>query len=377
MPLPPGATLGILGGGQLGRMLALAARPLGYRVAVLDPDPDCPAAGVADLVVAAPYDDPAGLERLGRASDAVTLEFENVPAGALEAIVRLTPVRPAPAVLAVARDRRNEKRAAAEAGLATAPWAAVESEADLERAVGLLPGILKTATLGYDGQGQARAASPAELRDAWERLGRVPCVLEGLVSFRQELSVVVARSTTGAARAFAPFENRHRAGVLDLTVWPARADREVVQRAVAAAERLARELRVEGLLTVELFVTSRGRVLVNETAPRPHNSGHLTIEAAPVSQFEQAVRAVAGLPLGEVAPRSPAAMANLFGDLWARGEPDWPAALRFPGVSLHLYGKREARPGRKMGHLTALAGTPEEALDRVERARDAVAPRGR
>ncbi len=369
----PGATIGILGGGQLARMLALAAKPMGYRVVVLDPDADCPAASVSDAVIAAPYDDPDGLERLADASDAITLEFENVPGEALTALESRVPVRPGRAVLEIARDRILEKSFLNGIGAPTAPWAEIITDADLERAASSLgfPAILKTATLGYDGKGQARVFNLEDLRHAWNRMNRARCVLEGLVRFELEISVIVARSSAGQERAFAPFENQHRDGILDLTIWPARVKDGVANGATELALRIAREIGAVGLLTVEMFVAPGARVIVNELAPRPHNSGHLSIEAAPTSQFAQAIRAVCGLPLGDVKPFAGAAMANLLGDAWKRGQPDWKSALE-AGANLHLYGKREARPGRKMGHLTSLGNTPTEALERVQRARFAL-----
>lgn len=368
-----GATIGILGGGQLARMLALAARPMGYRLAVLDPDADCPASGVAE-VIAAPYDDPDGLERLAKASDVVTLEFENVPAEALSQLEARVPVRPGRSVLEIARDRIREKTFLNRAGAETAPWVSIVQDGDFERAAEVgFPAILKTATLGYDGKGQARVSSLEEARHAWDAMRRAPCVLEGLLTFDLEISVIVARSSVGEERAFAPFENQHRDGILDLSVWPARIPEDVSAKATDLALLIAREIGVIGLLTVEMFVTRNGRVIVNELAPRPHNSGHLSIEAARTSQFAQAIRAVCGLPLGDTTSHASAAMANLLGETWQRGEPNWNAALKI-GANLHLYGKRAARPGRKMGHLTALASNPMEALERVERARTALEP---
>ncbi len=368
----PGATIGILGGGQLARMLALAARPMGYRVAVLDPDADCPASGVSDVVIATPYDDPDGLDRLADVSDVITLEFENVPGDALSRLESHVPVRPGRSVLEIARDRIREKQFLNDAGAQTAPWASIVQDDDLEKAavsVGF-PAILKTATLGYDGKGQTRVSSLEEAQVAWASMHRAPCVLEGLVAFDLEISVIVARSSTGEERAFAPFENQHQNGILDLTIWPARVPDGVAEQATQIALEIARKIGVIGLLTIEMFVASDGRVLVNELAPRPHNSGHLTIEAAQTSQFAQAIRAVCGLPLGDTSPSS-AAMTNLLGDAWQSGEPNWNAALS-AGANLHLYGKREARVGRKMGHLTALSSSPTEALERVQAARDAL-----
>jgi 5-(carboxyamino)imidazole ribonucleotide synthase len=283
-------------------------------------------------------------------------------------------MRPSRAVLRTSRDRILEKTFLNSIGVPTTPWKAITSNQDLAGSSfpGILPGILKTATLGYDGKGQARVSNQTELEIAFEKFN-MPCVLEGLVDFEKEVSVIVARSSTSEARAFPVFENRHANGILDVTLWPA----QVPESTLLEAERLALEitakLEVIGLLTVEMFVTADGQVIVNELAPRPHNSGHLSIEASPTSQFEQAIRAVCGLKLGDVTPHGPSVMVNLLGDLWpASGEPNWARALEIEGIHLHLYGKREARPGRKMGHITALGQTREEALARAIEARNKV-----
>jgi 5-(carboxyamino)imidazole ribonucleotide synthase len=370
----PGKTLGILGGGQLARMLAIAARPLGYHVVVLDPDGDCPAAPVSDRVVVGAYDDAAALDTFAGLVDVVTLEFENVPSAALVGLEERVPLRPGRWVLGTARDRRLEKRFLEEAGVPIAPWAQVASPEDFAAALERvpLPGILKTATLGYDGKGQHPVAARGDLPLAFQALGSGPCVLEGRVEFERELSVIVARSPIGEVAVYPPFENRHVDGILDATTWPAAVPATVAQEATRLARTTAEALELCGLLCVEFFATADGRVLANEMAPRPHNSGHLTIEAAVTSQFEQAVRAACGLSLGTVEARSPAAMVNLLGDLWQHGEPDWTKALEMRGVKLHLYGKCQARPGRKMGHLTALAGSAPEALAIALAAREAV-----
>ena len=385
-PILPGATIGILGGGQLARMLALAARPMGYRVVVLDPDAHCPAAPVCDEVIATAYDSASGLEQLAEAADVVTLEFENVPSAALALLEARVPVRPSRHVLEIARDRVLEKTFLNSIGIETARWATIETEADLHTAstnVGF-PAILKTATLGYDGKGQSRVATLGELRSAWVDMGEPRCVLEGLVDFTLEISVIVARSPSGEQCAFAPFENQHRDSILDVTIWPARLADDVARVAVQTALHIARSIDAIGLLTVEMFIApsidpTKARVVVNELAPRPHNSGHLTIEAAPTSQFAQAIRAVCDLPLGDVTPHSPAAMANVLGDMWLSASaapvtPLWLAAWEV-GANLHLYGKREARAGRKMGHLTALGVSPDVAYSTVTRAREALTNR--
>jgi 5-(carboxyamino)imidazole ribonucleotide synthase len=364
----PGACIGILGGGQLARMLALAAKPMGYRVAVLDPDPHCPASSVADVVVAGDFGDAGAIAEFAQTCDVVTLEFENVPAGGLALLEGALPVRPGRRVLETLRDRIEEKTFVNACDVETAPWAALRVDADLDQAARLgFPAILKTATLGYDGKGQARVHDLEELRAAFARFG-VPCVLEGLVDFQCEISVIVARSVRLETCAFPVFENAHRDGILDTTVVPARVPEAVQLEAQRVALHLAERLEVIGLVCVECFVTRDARVLVNELAPRPHNSGHVTIEACRTSQFEQAIRAVCGLPLGDVRLHAPGAMANLLGDLWAQGEPHWTAALA-AGAKLHLYGKREARAGRKMGHVTALG---DDALEVVTRARAAL-----
>jgi 5-(carboxyamino)imidazole ribonucleotide synthase len=375
--ISPGSSIGILGGGQLARMLALAAKPLGYRVIVLDPDPNCPASSVCDAVIAANFDDLRALGQLAERCDVVTLEFENVPEIGLELPELRAKMRPSREVLRVSRDRILEKTFLNGIGVPTAPWQPITSsrEGFGSSLAGLLPGILKTATLGYDGKGQVRVSNLRELEAAFQNFA-APCVLEGLVAFTLEVSVIVARSSSGESKAFPVFENRHVNGILDDTLWPARVPDATRLEAERVALEIAAKLDVIGLLTVEMFVTEAGGVIVNELAPRPHNSGHLSLEASPTSQFEQAIRAVCGLTLGDVTPHGPAAMVNLLGDVWPDKtgsdgrEPDWAAALEVEGTHLHLYGKREARPGRKMGHITALGNTRDEALARALRARE-------
>jgi 5-(carboxyamino)imidazole ribonucleotide synthase len=368
-PILPGATLGVLGGGQLGRMFVHAAQQLGYAVAVLDPDPDSPAGQVAQRHVRTGYLDAAGLAELAGVAAAVTTEFENVPAEALATLALQRPVAPRAESVAVCQHRAAEKEQFARCGVAAAPHAVIESAAQLEGIdEALLPGILKTSSSGYDGKGQARVATRDELRAAWGELGGVPCVLEQRLALASEVSVVVARSVAGACVHFPVQRNLHRDGILAVTEVPARGVPEALQRdAVAAAERIAEALGYVGVLCVEFFVLDDGRLVANEMAPRPHNSGHYTIDACDVSQFELQVRTLAGLPL--VAPRlhSPAAMLNLLGDLWFRAGaaeprmPPWDAVLALPGVHLHLYGKAEARRGRKMGHLTVTAASADAA----------------
>jgi len=352
-PLPPGATIGIIGGGQLGRMSAMAAARLGYRCHILTPEPDSPAAQVCAGATLGGYEDRAVLRAFAGRVDVVTFEFENVSAAGLDLLAALRPVRPSPAVLRVSQDRLAEKRFLNDAGVPTAPWVPVASLAELEAAVARfgLPAILKTTRLGYDGHGQARLDAPADLAPAFERLAPKPLMLEGYVDFACEISVIVARGTDGTMRAFDVMENRHRNHVLDLTLAPARIPGQTAAAATALARRVAEGLELVGLLAVEMFVAADGRVLVNEIAPRPHNSGHWTIDACPASQFEMHVRAVAGLPLPPASRHSDAAMKNLVG-------PEelalWPEILATPGLIPHLYGKAAARPGRKMGHVTRL-----------------------
>jgi 5-(carboxyamino)imidazole ribonucleotide synthase len=369
----PGQTVGIVGGGQLGRMFTLAARRLGYRVHVLDPTRDCPTGQVADREVNAPYDDRAAAVRFANAVDVVTFEFENVPAETLAAIERLRPVHPAPSVLHTTRHRRREKDFLRHAGIPVADYRPVCSLEELRHAVEELgtPCILKTAELGYDGKGQVRIDSTKQLAGAWRAVRGVECVLEALVPFDREISVIVARSAKGQVVCYEPFENEHRNHILDVTRCPAGIGQTLREEARELATRIARGIKLVGVLCAEMFVVGN-RLLVNELAPRPHNSGHLTIDACVTSQFEQQLRAVCGLPLGDPSLVRPAAMANLLGDLWQDGEPRWQRVLAMSGVQLHLYGKSEPRPGRKMGHLTACADTADEARSIVLTARRAL-----
>ncbi|MHB8387209.1 MAG: 5-(carboxyamino)imidazole ribonucleotide synthase [Metallibacterium sp.] len=362
----PGATLGVVGGGQLGRMFAIAAQRMGYRVAVLDPDPDSPAGRLAEFHLEADYADRQALDELARLCAAVTVEFENVPAESLERLARTRPVRPGAAAVAIAQDRIREKRFLAECGLTGVPFSVVRDRSELAVALARLGGsaVLKRARLGYDGKGQVRVRSFAEALAAFEGFGGEPCVLEKLCALQTEISVVLARGADGATVVYPAIENRHRRGILDTSLIPARAPRAVTRAAVDATVRIAGALDYVGVLAVEFFV-SNGRLLVNEIAPRPHNSGHVTLDACVSSQFEQQVRALCGLPLGDPALLCPAVMTNLLGDLWALGAPRWEAILREPRAKLHLYGKRAARPGRKMGHFTCLGDTRDEASARA------------
>jgi 5-(carboxyamino)imidazole ribonucleotide synthase len=370
--LLPGAVLGVMGGGQLGAMFAMAAKRMGYRVEAISDSEDCPAAHHADRVNVGAFDDARELERIARSLDALTFEFENVPIEAAKAMQAAVPVRPAPEVLFTTQDRGREKAFLVEHGFACAPHRVVRSREELHAAVAALglPAVLKTAAFGYDGKGQRKLETAADVDPAWDALGPAALVLEGWIDFDCEISVVAARGLDGATAVYEPSRNVHRHHILDVSSAPAGLPQPVLAAARDIASRILEKLGVVGVTCVEFFVTRDGRVLVNEIAPRPHNSGHLTIEACETSQFEQQVRAVCGLPLGSTKQHAPAAMANLLGDCWSHGEPDWAAALAVPGVSLLLYGKSDPRPGRKMGHLTALAPTVEEAIANVTRARD-------
>jgi 5-(carboxyamino)imidazole ribonucleotide synthase len=372
----PGATLGVVGGGQLGRMFVHAAQAMGYDTAVLDPDPASPAGRVAHHHVHADYLDLTALARLADLSAALTTEFENVPAQALRTLAAVRPVAPAADAVAVCQDRAAEKAMFVRCGVPCAPHATIESASQLAQVDELLlPGILKTAHLGYDGKGQLRVATRAELAAAWDALKRVPCVLEKLMPLALELSVIVARNAAGEVVHFPVQQNLHRDGILAVTQAPAPdIDAARQQEAVDAAGRIAAAMDYAGVLCVEFFVLEDGSMVANEMAPRPHNSGHYTIDACDVSQFDLQVRAMTGLPL--IAPRlhSPAVMLNLLGDLWfapggdAPAQPRWRDVLALPGVHLHLYGKTAARRGRKMGHLTVTAADAGAAREVAQRA---------
>ena len=370
----PGSTVGIVGGGQLGRMFALEARRMGYRVVVLDPGADTPAAQVADEHLRGAFEDVDACLELARRSDVVTLEWENADVSTLRRMAEMVPVHPSPGVLEVAQHRVREKDAARRLGVATAEYRPVRTRAELNDALAEIgaPAILKTARMGYDGKGQATLRSPADADAAFAEVSRLgdDFILEARVDFRMEVSVVCARTAEGRTASFPVAENEHRGGILHRSVVPARVPPAVAAEAVRVAEALAEGLGVVGLLAVELFVDGEGRVLMNEIAPRPHNSGHYTWEACGVSQFEQQLRAVCGLPLGDPALLRPAAMVNLMGDDAGTGlgRPGAAAALAVPGAALHLYGKHQARPGRKMGHLTVLAPSADEAAERADEA---------
>jgi len=371
----PGATLGVMGGGQLGRMFVHAAQRMGYFTAVLDPDAASPAGLVSHHHIQTDYLDPQGLAQLAACSAAITTEFENVPAPALRTLAAGRPVSPAAEAVAIAQDRAAEKAHFTRCGVACAPYAVIEAAQQLAAVPGeLLPGILKTARLGYDGKGQARVASREELAAAWERLGRVPCVLEKMLPLAAECSVIVARGRDGAMVHFPPQRNLHRDGILAVTeVHEGNLAAGQAESAVDAAKSIAEGLRYVGVLCVEFFLLADGSLVVNEMAPRPHNSGHYTQDACDLSQFDLQVRTLAGLPLVQPRQHSPAIMLNLLGELWfARGEqaaePPWAAVLALPGVHLHLYGKHEARCGRKMGHLNVTGASAPQVRATAQRA---------
>jgi 5-(carboxyamino)imidazole ribonucleotide synthase len=356
----PGATLGVLGGGQLGRMFCVAARTMGYRIAVLDPDPGSPAGHLADHHIQADYSDSAALDRLAALCSVITTEFENVPAQSLRHLAAKCAVFPAPEALEIAQNRNREKQYALEAGLLPVPNFALHNESELQTALAEigLPAILKSASLGYDGKGQVVVNSEAELRTAWHSMGEVECVLEKKIDLALEVSAIVARNAKGAV-CFPVAENQHRNGVLHISIVPARAADSISAQARAQALQLAEALGYTGVLAVEFFVANDGTLYFNEMAPRPHNSGHYTKDACVTSQFEQQVRMICGLPPGDVRLLSPVVMVNMLGDLW---EPDWNMILDRPEVKLHLYGKQHARPGRKMGHFNVLSENIETAL---------------
>ncbi len=370
-PIGPGAAIGVLGSGQLGRMFAIAARRMGYRVHTFSPDYDTPTGQIADVEVVSPYDDLREVANFARQASVVTFEFENVPTATAEAAARYAPVRPKGSILHITQQRIREKAFLRRAGLPVTPYREVHSLSDLEQAVFELgcPAVLKTAAFGYDGKGQFRIESPDRMAEAWNAIGREEAVVEAFIDFEREISVVAARGQDGQFVHYGAIENQHSRHILDISIAPARVTSEVAAQAVEMTSCVLETLGVVGVLCVEFFVTRNGKLLINELAPRPHNSGHLTVDACVTSQFEQQLRAVCGLRLGSTEMHRPAAMANLLGDLWANGEPDWTAVSAFPDVKLHLYGKLEARPGRKMGHLTALNRDPEEAYRMVLNAR--------
>ena len=379
MILPP-ATLGMLGGGQLGRFFVAAAHEMGYKVWVLDPDPHSPAGLIADRHLKAGYDDFAALDALADACAAVTTEFENVPSDTLDYLAKFIPVRPGATAVAVCQNRIVEKSFLRDNGLPHGPFAVITSDADIAAAAAsLFPAILKVARFGYDGKGQARVANAAEALHAFHQFKGEPCVLEQMLTLDYEVSVVLARDESGAVKCFPTVENRHTGGILDVSIAPARAYACLRDSAQEYAEHIAGRLGFVGTLAVEFFV-SRGELIVNEMAPRPHNSGHHTIDACVTSQYEQQVRALCGLPLGEARQHSASVMVNLLGELWFEGgephgryrEPDWSILHAVPGLKLHLYAKHHARHGRKMGHFTVIGAEPADVLEKALAARAAI-----
>ena len=367
----PGCAIGVLGSGQLGRMFAIAARRMGYRVHTLSPDADTPTGQVADLEINAAYEDLDAVRRFAAGVSVVTFEFENVPAATAAAAAECAPVRPSGHILHTTQHRLREKNFLASNGLPVTPFRPVASLDDLRQAADDLglPAILKTADFGYDGKGQFRISDAEGLGAAWKGVGEKEAVLEALIDFEVEISVVAARTLDGEFVHYGSIENHHSNGILDVSIAPARVPAGVTRDAVAITRAVLEKLEVVGVLCVEFFVCKNGSLLINELAPRPHNSGHFTFDANLTSQFEQQLRAVCGLPLGNLHQFAPAAMANLLGDMWRGDEPNWVAAASVSNVKLHLYGKLEPRPGRKMGHLTAIAASAEQALADVERAR--------
>lgn len=374
-PLPPGSTIGVLGGGQLGRMLAFAARRMGYGIVSWVGGPDSGPAGVADHVIEEPFDSPAGLDAFLKRARVATVEFENIPLPLLEAIAAKIPLMPGPQAVAVCQHREREKRFLEKNGIPCARFTVVENALQLRNALAVLPengGILKTAEFGYDGKGQLSVTRSSDPEAVWEAFCTPRAVLEERIDLAAELSVLVVRDGSGHSLAYDPAENFHRDHILDVSIVPARLAPNLLEQARVIALKVAEDLDYRGLLAVEFFLSGDGRLLVNEMAPRPHNSGHHTIDACETSQFEQQLRILCGLAPGSTRLHSPTVMLNLLGDVWedAKGKPNWPAILDMPGAHLHLYGKHEARRGRKMGHITFTAPSLEEALANQTRARE-------
>ncbi len=370
--LPP-AMLGILGGGQLGRMFTVAAKTMGYRVTVLDPDENAPAAEFADVHLCAPFNDRAALETMAKTCAAVTTEFENVNADSMRFLAQSTRVSPSGDCVAIAQDRIQEKSWINKAGLRTAPYLAIESVEQLAcDLTPYLPGILKTARLGYDGKGQVRVKTAEEARAAYADLGGQACVLEKMLPLKLEVSAIVTRVSAAQMTCFPVAENRHENGILDESIVPARIAPDLAQQAQAMAMQLAEALNYVGVLAVEFFVLDDDALVINEIAPRPHNSGHYTIDACVTDQYQQQVRAMCHLLPGDCRLLSPVVMVNLLGDVWgSQGQaPNWAVLSEAPNIHLHLYGKREARAGRKMGHFTVLAAQVEDALDQARAIKD-------
>ncbi len=371
IPIMPGATLGILGGGQLGRMFTIAARTMGYRVMVLDPDPASPAGQMADVHLQADYTDSDALRKLRQSCAAVTTEFENVPAASLIELAAYCRVSPGANAVAIVQDRSHEKTWLHEHEFATAPFAIITHASELEAAIALIgtPALLKVSRFGYDGKGQAKVDNLNQARLAFEEFGGQACVLEGFLKLDCEVSVVLARDDAGHCALFPVAENQHQSGILELSIVPARVSDALAQRACEIACEVADKLAYIGVMAVEFFIT-KGQLLINEIAPRPHNSGHYTLDACVTSQFEQQVRVLAGLPLGDTRLLSPVAMVNILGDRWLNRTPNWQALLAHPAIKLHLYGKTSARAGRKMGHFNVLDADASTALALAQQMRD-------
>ena len=370
----PGSKIGVLGGGQLGRMFALAARRMGYRVHTLSPDDDTPTGQLADVEIMARYDDLDAIKAFARDVDVITFEFENVSSAAIEAAMEFVPVRPSGLVLHTTQHRLREKKFLQEHGYPVAQFMGVRSLKELQAAMSLigLPAVLKTAGWGYDGKGQRKIERPEEAAAAWASLATEDAVLESFVDCEHEVSVVGARGMDGAFEHYGVIANRHSNHILDLSFAPAKLPEKMYKEAIELARSVLTQLDVVGVMCVEFFVTKDEQLLINELAPRPHNSGHLTFDACITSQFEQQLRAICGLGLGSPVLLRPAAMANLLGELWQAGEPDWVSACSNPDIKLHLYGKATPRPGRKMGHLTALGRDQAAAVEKVQEARNAL-----
>jgi 5-(carboxyamino)imidazole ribonucleotide synthase len=373
-PILPGATLGMLGGGQLGRMFTQAAQTMGYRVMVLDPDVNSPAGIIADEHLCAAYDDETALKTMADNCAAVTTEFENIPSTTLAFLEALTTVRPSSKALTSTQNRNVEKAFIASLGIQTAPFAPIKSTADIDALDGKIdfPAILKVATLGYDGKGQVPCASLEDVYTAFASLDEKECVLEQRISLEREISVVLARSEKGDITNFPIAENVHVNGILHSTTVPSSVSTEQSQAAIQMANKIAKGLGYIGTMAVEFFVSTDGDIIANEIAPRPHNSGHYTLDACATSQFEQQVRMLCGLPSGDCDLTQPVVMINLLGDVWGNSEPKWTVALNEPNLKLHLYGKKSARPGRKMGHFNVLSSSTELAMSQAEQIFDAL-----
>ncbi len=370
----PGKTLGMLGGGQLGRMFVMAAHAMGYHVIVLDPDPDSPAGRIADEHIHASYSDQWAIEQLAKSCDAITTEFENIPSETLKKLEQSVPVRPSSSAVEIAQNRIAEKTFLADNGFETAKFFPIYEQDDLDFALNQIAStaILKVASFGYDGKGQAIINNLDEAIAAFEAMGSVPCVLEEKVSLASEVSVVLSRGINGAITCYPVGENHHVNGILEYTAVPSNLAKRILDQAINEASAFSEKLNYCGIMAVEFFYTSDDRLLINEVAPRPHNSGHYTIDACKTSQFEQQVRMMCGLPAGSTELLSPVVMFNILGDIWQNGEPDWTQLLSNPNVKLHLYGKREARAGRKMGHFTCLGQSVSELLEETRRLANAL-----